>query len=407
MPARSPWPLPFAFMSQLKLTLLLAFFTMLGPLGIDTYLPSFHAIAQEFAVDAAVVQQTLSVYVLGLALMMLVYGTLSDAIGRRRVMLFTVTGFGLVSLLAALAPSIESLIALRAAQGVMAGAGMVVSRAMVQDRYQGAQAQRMMAMIMVVFGLAPALAPILGGWLQLHGGWRASFVFLAVFALLLLATAWRGLPETLEVAQRTPLAWRPIARNYLIAIRHRPFRRMLLAIGMMGSGMAVYIASAAEFVITLLGQSETDFGWLFIPLVGGGMLGSVISSFLASRLPPRRQKQIGFALMALACISNVIYNLLFTASLPWAVMPIALYTLSWSLISPVVVLQAVGLFPQMRGLASSLQGFVQMLLFALITSALVPLLFHSALLLALGHAAMVMGGMLVWAVCTRSHDVAR
>ncbi len=388
-------------MKHLKLTVLLALFTMLGPLGIDTYLPSFHAIAQEFAVDAAVVQQTLSVYVLSLALMMLVYGTLSDAIGRRRVLLFTVAGFGLVSLLAALSPGIASLIALRAAQGVMAGAGMVVSRAMVQDRYQGAQAQRMMAMIMVVFSLAPALAPILGGWLQLHGGWRASFVFLALFALLLLITAWRGLPETLLPAQRMPLAWKPIARNYLTALRHRLFRRMLLAIGLMGSAMAVYIASAAEFVVTLLGQDETGFGWLFIPLVGGGMLGSLTTSFLASRLPPRRQKQIGFALLTLACSLNVGYNALFTASLPWAVLPIALYTFAWSLVSPLIVLQAVAIFPQMRGLASSLQGFVQMMLFAAITAALVPLLFHSALWLALGHATLVIGGMLLWAWTTR------
>ena len=130
-------------------------------------------------------------------------------------------------------------------------------------------------------------------------------------------------------------------------------------------------------------------------------MGSVISTFLAARLSPRRQKQLGFALMALACIANVGYNLLFTASLPWAVLPIALYTLSWSLISPIVVLQAVGFFPQMRGLASSLQGFVQMMLFALITSALVPLLFHSALWLALGHAALVVSGMLLWACCSR------
>lgn len=387
-------------MQHLKLTLLLALFTMLGPLGIDTYLPSFHAIAGEFAVDAAVVQQTLSAFVLTMALMMLVYGTLSDAIGRRRVMLFTVAAYGLVSLAAAWSPSIETLIALRAGQGLMAGAGMVVSRAMVQDLYQGAQAQRMMAMIMVVFGLAPALAPILGGWLQLHGGWRASFVFLALFSLLLLALSWRGLPETLPETQRTPLAWRPIARNYLTAIGHRQFRRMLFAIGLMGAGMAIYIAGAAEFIITLLGQDETGFGWLFIPLVGGGMLGSLLSSFLAARLSPRRQKQIGFALMAAACVVNVGYNALFTASLPWAVLPIALYTFAWSLISPLVVMQAIGFFPTMRGLASSLQGFVQMMLFALITAAIVPLLFHSALWLAMGHAALVLGGMLVWAWCT-------
>lgn len=388
-------------MKHLKFTILLALFTMLGPLGIDTYLPSFHAIAYEFSVDATVVQQTLSVYVLGLAVMMLVYGTLSDAIGRRRVLLFAVAGFGLVSLLAALSPGITSLIALRAAQGVMAGAGMVVSRAMVQDRYQGAQAQRMMAMIMVVFSLAPALAPILGGWLQLHGGWRASFVFLALFALLLLGVAWRGLPETLAPEQRTPLAWKPIARNYLTALRHRQFRCMLLAIGLIGSAMSVYIASAAEFVITLLGQDETGFGWLFIPLVGGGMLGSITSSFLATRWSPRRQKQLGFALLCTACSVNVVYNAFFTTSLPWAVLPIALYTFGWSLVSPLIVLQTIGIFPQMRGLASSLQGFVQMTLFAAITAVLVPLLFHSALWLALGHGVLVVSGMLLWAWITR------
>lgn len=388
-------------MNPLKLTLLLAMFTMLGALGIDTYLPSFHAIAEEFSVNAAVVQQTLSVYAFGLAAMMLFYGTLSDAIGRRRVMLFTVAGYGLVSLLAALSPSIESLIALRGVQGLMAGAGMVVSRAMVQDRYHGAQAQRMMAMIMMVFGVAPALAPILGGWLQLHGGWRASFVFLALFSLLLLALAWRGLPETLDVSQRTPLAWRQIAHNYFTALRHRPYRRMLLAIGLMGSSLAIYIASAAEFIITLLGRDETGFGWLFIPLVGGSMLGSLACSTLATRLSARWQKRIGFTLLALACGVNLAYNALFTASLPWAVVPIALHTFAWSLINPLLVLQALGFFPTMRGLASSLQGFVQMMLFAIITSVLVPLLFHSALWLALGHAALTVSGLLLWAWCTR------
>ncbi len=388
-------------MKHLKLTLLLALFTMLGALGIDTYLPSFHAIAQEFAVDATVVQQTLSIYVLGLALMILVYGTLSDAIGRRRVLLLAASGYCLASLLAALSPNIETLIALRAAQGLMAGAGMVVSRAMVQDRYQGAQAQRMLAMIMVVFSLAPALAPILGGWLQLHGGWRASFVFLALFTLLLLGFAWRGLPETLAPAQRTPLAWRPIARNYLTAISHRQFCWMLLAIGLMGSGIAIYVASAAEFIVTLLGQDESSFGWLFIPLISGGMLGSIASSLLASRLSAGRQKQIGFALMALSCIANLAYNAFFTASLPWAVLPITLYSFAWAQLGPLVVLQAVGFFPQMLGLASSLQGFVQMLLFAIITAALVPLLFHSALWLALGHGILVISGMLLWLWATR------
>ncbi|MBY0455194.1 MAG: multidrug effflux MFS transporter [Burkholderiaceae bacterium] len=383
-------------MHHLLLTLLLALFTMLGPLGIDTYLPSFPAIAREFSVGPLAVQQTLSVFVLALAAMMLVHGVLSDTFGRRRVMLVTVVCYGLTSLAAAFATSIEMLIFLRGLQGLTAGAGMVVSRAMVQDRYHGADAQRMTAMIMLIFGLAPALAPIFGGWLQLHGGWRASFGFLSVFSLLLFIAGWRLLPETLEPHKRHALKFGVIAHNYATALRHRRFRWMLLSIGLMASAMSVYIGSASEFIVTLLGLSATDYGWLFIPLVGGGMTGAAVSSVLASRLQPATQKRIGFVLLGCACCLNVAYNSFFTAAVPWAVVPISLYTLGLSLLNPLLILQAMGTFPQMRGLASSLQGFVHMGLFSAITGLVVPFLFHSTLALSCGHAVLVLAGMLVW-----------
>ena len=145
---------------NLSLTFVLALCTMMGALGIDTYLPSFHAIAQEFAVGPAAVQQTLSVYVLAMAITMLFYGTLSDTFGRRRVLVFASLGFAITSTVAALVQSIEALIAVRCAQGAMAGAGMVIARAIVQDRFHGADAQRMMSMVMFCFGLAPAIAPV-------------------------------------------------------------------------------------------------------------------------------------------------------------------------------------------------------------------------------------------------------
>lgn len=383
-------------MPHLLLTVLLGLFTMLGPLGIDTYLPSFPAIGDEFAVGPLVVQQTLSVFVLALAAMMLVHGVLSDTFGRRRVMLVTVVCYGITSLAAAFATSIEMLIFLRGLQGLTAGAGMVVSRAMVQDRYHGADAQRMTAMIMLVFGLAPALAPIFGGWLQLHGGWRASFGFLSVFSLLLFVAGWRLLPETLAPDKRHPLQWRVIVHNYATALRHQRFRWMLLSIGLMGSAMSIYIGSASEFIVTLLGMSATDYGWLFVPLVCGGMTGAALSSVLASRLSPKIQKRIGFVLLGLACALNVAYNSFFTASLPWAMVPISLYTLGLSLLNPLLILQAMALFPQMRGLASSLQGFVQMGLFSAITGLVVPFLFHSTLALSCGHAVLVISGMVIW-----------
>jgi DHA1 family bicyclomycin/chloramphenicol resistance-like MFS transporter len=382
---------------NLSLTFVLALCTMMGALGIDTYLPSFHAIAQEFAVGPAAVQQTLSVYVLAMAITMLFYGTLSDTFGRRRVLVFASLGFAIASTVAALVQSIEALIAVRCAQGAMAGAGMVIARAIVQDRFHGADAQRMMSMVMFCFGLAPAIAPVFGGWLQAHGGWRAAFFFLTGFGLLLTLLCWRVLPETLPADKRVPLHLRVIAGNYLTALRHRQFRRMVAGLALMAGANAIYISAAAEFVMGILRLEETSFGWLFIPLIGGSMLGSAISGVLAKQIAPRVQQRIGYGALLLGCASNVLYHLLTDMPVvPWAVLPIACYTLGLALLMPILSLQVMALFPDMRGLASSLQGFTQMSVFAIMAGAVVPQLFHSGLALALGQCITVVCGMLVW-----------
>ncbi len=382
---------------NLSLTFVLALCTMMGALGIDTYLPSFHAIAQEFAVGPAAVQQTLSVYVLAMAITMLFYGTLSDTFGRRRVLVFASLGFAITSTVAALVQSIEALIAVRCAQGAMAGAGMVIARAIVQDRFHGADAQRMMSMVMFCFGLAPAIAPVFGGWLQAHGGWRAAFFFLTGFGLLLTLLCWRVLPETLPADKRVPLHLRVIAGNYLTALRHRQFRRMVAGLALMAGANAIYISAAAEFVMGILRLEETSFGWLFIPLIGGSMLGSAISGVLAKQIAPQVQQRIGYGALLLGCASNVLYHLLTAVPVvPWAVLPIACYTLGLALLMPILSLQVMALFPDMRGLASSLQGFTQMSVFAIMAGAVVPQLFHSGLALALGQCITVVCGMLVW-----------
>lgn len=383
--------------SNLSLTLVLAMCTMLGALGIDTYLPSFHAIAQEFGVGPAAVQQTLSVYVLAMAITMLFYGTLSDTFGRRRVLVFAGMGYALASTAAAFVTSIEALVAVRFAQGAMAGAGMVIARAVVQDRFQGADAQRMMSMVMFCFGLAPAIAPVFGGWLQAHGGWRTTFFFLAGFGVLLTLLCWRLLPETLPAEKRIPLKLGVITHNYLTALRNPQFRLMVLGLALMAGATAIYISSAAEFVMGILKLDETSFGWLFIPLIGGSMLGSAISGVLAKRIPPQVQKGIGYGCLLLGSSSNVLYHV-FTSTpvVPWAVLPIACYTLGISLLMPILSLQIMGVFPQMRGLSSSLQGFTQMSVFALMAGVVVPQLFHSGLALAAGQLVSVLLGMLVW-----------
>ena len=374
----------------------------MGALGIDTYLPSFYAIGQEFEAPTAAVQQTLSVYVLAMAVTMLFYGSLSDTFGRRRVLLFSSLGYALTSCVAAFVSSIEGLVLIRFAQGAMAGSGMVVARAIVQDRFQGADAQRMMSLVMFCFGLAPALAPIFGGWLQTHGGWRATFFFLAAFGAILVLLCWRVLPETLPAAKRQPLKLGVIASNYLMALRHSQFRLMVAGTAMMTGATAIYISSAAEFVMGVLKLEATSFGWLFIPLIGGSMLGSALSGSLARHIPVRIQKAIGYTCLAIGSASNVLYNLSTdTPAVPWAVLPIACYTLGISLLMPILSLQIMGTFPQMRGLASSLQGFTQMSVFAIMAGIVVPQLFHSGLALALGHAVSVSAGMLIWWIAAR------
>lgn len=169
--------LNFSLPSRSVLVLLFAWIPMLGSMGMDLYLPSLHAIAQEFHASAAQVQQSISIYMLSMAVSMLFYGTLSDTFGRRRVLLFAISGYALAALLCSLAPSFGTLITARFLQGLMAGAGLVITRAMVQDLYEGAQARRMMSLVMLFFGLGPCIAPILGGVLQTY--WVAILFLLS------------------------------------------------------------------------------------------------------------------------------------------------------------------------------------------------------------------------------------
>src|SRR5690606_7779194 len=148
------------------LAALLAFLSMVSPFALDTFFPSFPAIAQQFSLSALQLQQTLTAYLLPYGLTMLLHGPLSDAYGRRRVILIGVSLFALASLACAFAPSFGWLLAFRAVQGATAGAGMVVSRAIVRDLYSGHEAQRLMSLMTMLFGFAPAIAPVIGGWVH-------------------------------------------------------------------------------------------------------------------------------------------------------------------------------------------------------------------------------------------------
>ncbi|MGJ7494699.1 multidrug effflux MFS transporter [Variovorax sp. RT4R15] len=367
----------------LSFALILAGLAMVGPFAIDTFLPSFPAIGEQFAVAPDVVQQLLSGFLLAFAAMSLFYGTLSDAFGRRGVIQTSLFVFTAASIGAALSTSFGWLLAFRVLQGLSAGSGMVVGQAMIRDRFSGPVAQRLMAQVMMVFGLAPAIAPIAGGYLQAHFGWQAAFVFMALIAAVLLVACLWFLPESLPRASRSSFHPAHLARNYLATIRNTRFLFGGLAVGFAFGGLGLYIASSSSFVIHILGLDETQFAWLFVPMVGGLVLGSAVGSKLSHRAPPGVSIRLGFACMALGSVANVAYNLAFAATVPWAVLPVMVYTFGLGLGLPGMSLMTLELVPAMRGMAASLLNFMQMLIFAIMSGVVAPLLFDSALKLAL------------------------
>jgi DHA1 family bicyclomycin/chloramphenicol resistance-like MFS transporter len=371
---------------QRLLTVILACLGMVGALAIDTYLPSIPAIGREFGVGPVAVQQTLSVFLFTFAFMMLFYGTLSDSFGRRPVILVALAVYTLASCGAALAPSFGWLLACRALQGLAAGAGSVIGQAIVQDRFTGAAAQRIMSHIMMVFGLAPAIAPILGGWLHVTFGWRATFVFLTLFGAIMTLVCWKLLAESLPREKRHAFHGMAIARNYVKVLGHPQFVLLSLSVGLAFSGLSLYIGSAANFVMEILHLPETAFAWMFIPLISGMVIGSAWGGKRAARIPAARMRLIGFGTMALACVLNVGYTALAGdhVAVPWAVLPLMVYTFGLAVAMPAIQVGALALFPDNRGLASSMLSFIQMMSFALVSGLVAPLLFGSAFKIACG-----------------------
>ena len=379
------------------LTVILACLGMVGALAIDTYLPSIPAIGREFNVGPLAVQQTLSIFLFAFAFMMLFYGTLSDSFGRRPVIMIALSIYTLASLGAAFAPSFGWLLVFRALQGLAAGSGSVIGAAIVQDRFSGAQAQKIMSHIMMVFGLAPAIAPVLGGWLHVHFGWRSTFYFLAAFGALMFVLAWRALPESLAKKDRHPFHPGAIAANYLKVMRNPRFVLLSLTVGMAFGGLSLYIGSAANFVMEILHLPETAFAWMFIPLIGGMVIGSAWGGKFASKIAPKKMKWIGFGVMALGAGLGVGYNALFVAQVPWAVLPLGIFTFGLAVAIPAIQLSAFALFPDNRGLSSSMLSFIQMISFAIVSGVVAPMLFGSALKLACG----MLGGLVLSFVCWR------
>jgi DHA1 family bicyclomycin/chloramphenicol resistance-like MFS transporter len=365
-----------------KLTLLLASMAAIGPFSIDTYLPSFPEIGQRLGASPLAVQQTLTAYLAPFAVMTLWHGAISDALGRRKVVLLALAFFALASVGCALAWNIHALWFFRALQGVTAGAGMVVGRAIVRDLFAGEKAQRMMAQVTIVFAIAPSIAPVIGGQLHAWFGWRSVFAFLCLFACALWGWCWRLLPETLAPNHRQPLHPVFLLKSYWRVLTQGRFVAACLAISLNFCGFFVYVTSAPVFLIQHLKVKETEFLWLFGPATAGMMSGAWLASRLAGRLSHGQTIARGFLLMAGGVSLNLAVNFLGLSRVPWAVAPLFVYTLGMTFTMPSLTLIALDLFPAQRGMAASCQGFLQTATNSLTAAVVAPLACATSLRLA-------------------------
>jgi len=399
-----------AFAKHRSFVLTLAALSMLGPFSIDTFLPSLIELQASLHASALEAQQALSAYLLGFALMSLWHGAISDAYGRRPVILVSLFVYIAAAIVCTFAPSIQVLIAARLVQGLAGGAGMIVARAIIRDCFEGVRALQLMATMMQIFSIAPAIAPVIGGYLQSGYGWRSVFAFMLINALLVLAWVWRALPETLPPHARHPLHPATLAKSYWRVFTRMEFQLLAGLLGISFSGLFLYITASPVFMIKHLHLTETDFGELFLPVIGGMVLGSMAASRLAGKVAQRRLMGAGFALMGAGVAVNLALQYTLAPQLapgPWltfvCIAPLGLMAFGQAVLSPSAQMMVMDLYPAQRGLMSSCQGFTHLMVSTVTAGIVSPLVSDTLQHLVLASAAFFGVALLLWLAYLARH----
>ncbi|MFD1121352.1 multidrug effflux MFS transporter [Methylophilus flavus] len=362
------------------LVYVLAALAALAPFAIDTYLPAFHVMADSLQADPLSIQQSLTFYLLPYAVMTLCHGAVSDAVGRITTIKWGLGIFVLASIGCAFAPNVETLWLFRALQGMSGGAGNTVARAMVRDLFDGPQAQRVMATMQMLFGIAPAIAPILGGvLLGIH--WQAIFIFLALYAAITLWAATRYLPETVPAEKRVRFSVKNIAQTYGKMLGNRQFLILTACVGLNFSAFFIYVLASPVFLVEHLHLTSQQFGFLFVPTVAGMMTGSWLARHTAGKFSPARTIRWAFGWMVMVASMNVAIQATYAGEAVWwmAILPIALFNVGMATVVPILSIAALDFYPKSRGTAASAQAFMQMVCSTLSSAVIVPLVWHSTL----------------------------
>lgn len=335
-----------------------ALFTLAGTMAMHIFVPALPRAAAELYATPGEMQLTVSLYLLGMAVGQLVYGPLSDRYGRRPVLMAGLVLYTLAGLGAALAPSAGSLIAARLLQALGGCAGLVLGRAIVRDSTEGSEAARRMALMNLLITIGPGLAPIVGGMMNEHLGWRSILFLLSGVGVVTFLFAWRLLPETgpRQVVNRAVLA-----RNYVALLRSPAFLGLALGGSCATTAMYAFVAAAPFIFITQLGRPATEVGFYLCTLVSGVWIGSILARHLLGKGRFATHRLILWAnfmsfLGALAFLAGA----LFALSVPLVVASTFVFAAGAGVASPLALTTAVSLNPKVIGSASGLYGFSQM-----------------------------------------------
>jgi MFS transporter, DHA1 family, multidrug resistance protein len=344
----------------LVVTALLTALVALGPMSTDLYLPSLPGLLRHFDADIAEVQLTLSVFLVGLAVGQLVYGPLSDRFGRRPVLLAGLILYVVASAICALAPSVPTLIAARLLQATGACAGPVVCRAVVRDVHGREGAARILSYMGAAMALAPALGPILGGFVEAWLGWRANFAILCIYGAVGLALTAAILPETAPHRGESGGGLDAALRGYLGLLGQRVYIGFVLCCALAYGGIFCFISGSSFVFVDIIGLAPQLYGVCFGAIVLGYILGTLMGGRLTRRIGVERLVRTGGLISAVGGLALLLSVWTTGASVAGILLPTVIYMAGTGLVLPNAMAGAIGPFPRMAGTAAALLGFVQM-----------------------------------------------
>ncbi|MCG8426910.1 MAG: multidrug effflux MFS transporter [Chromatiales bacterium] len=345
---------------------IIASLVAIGALSTDMYLPAFPTLAEAFSADVGEVQGTLSIYLIGFALSQLVLGPLSDHFGRKPVLLAGLGLFALSSIAITFSSSIEMLTMLRFLQALGGSAGSVLGRAMVRDIYGPLESARVLSYISTAMALAPAVAPILGGYLLLWFGWQASFLFLAVYALLGAGLLHYRIPETAPASNTSHLSLAKLNGDFWLLLKHPTWRWYTLICSFIFAGLFAFLSGSPFVVIDYLGYSEQEYGFLFTFVVAGFMTGTLIGGRTVRSVGVERLIGVGIILAVVGGVVMAALGIGRVDHIVAIILPHMCYMVGVGIVMPQTMAAALAPFPEIAGTSSALLGFFQMAFAALV-----------------------------------------